>query len=77
MSKKTIVTVKLKPEVLDPQGQALKKNLNRVGYTSVSDVRVGKSIELVFDKVPSEAELKKICETVLSNPVIEVFEYES
>ena len=77
MSEKILIQVKLKPEVLDPQGQEIKKSLNRVGYSGVTNVRVGKSIELSFDKKPSESELKDICENVLSNPVIEVFRYES
>lgn len=77
MSYKTKVKIMLKPEVLDPQGQAIKKSLLRSGYKQINDVRVGKSIELVFDEKPSEEELKKLSETILSNPVIEVCSYES
>ncbi|MCI5073028.1 phosphoribosylformylglycinamidine synthase subunit PurS [bacterium] len=77
MSYKTKVKIMLKPEVLDPQGQAIKKSLLRSGYEQINDVRVGKSIELVFDEKPSDEELKKLSETILSNPVIEVCSYES
>jgi len=48
---KAIVTIKLKNVVLDPQGQAVLKSLEKLDYDFVTDVRVGKVIELEFEKV--------------------------
>ena len=54
--------------------------LKKMGFDDIEDVRVGKSIELTFDKDSNEEKakekIKEISEKVLSNPVIEDFEYE-
>ena len=63
-----------KPEILDPQGKAVLGALPRLGFTGVSDVRQGKRFELEFSgEVTPEvlAEIEKMAETLLSNPVIE------
>ncbi len=63
-----------KPEILDPQGKAVLGALPRLGFAGVSDVRQGKRFELEFDgEVTPEvlAEVEKMAETLLSNPVIE------
>ncbi len=63
-----------KPEILDPQGKAVLGALPRLGFTGVSDVRQGKRFELEFSgEVTPEvlAEVEKMAETLLSNPVIE------
>jgi phosphoribosylformylglycinamidine synthase subunit PurS len=63
-----------KPEILDPQGKAVLGALPRLGFTGVSDVRQGKRFELEFDgEVTPDvlAEVEKMAETLLSNPVIE------
>ena len=75
---KIIVEVMLKPEILDPQGQAIANALPRMGFsfTPVS-TRQGKRFELTFDHEPTDkemAEIKKAAETLLANPVIEIFE---
>lgn len=63
-----------KPEILDPQGKAVLGALPRLGFTGVTDVRQGKRFELEFaGEVTPEvlAEVEKMAETLLSNPVIE------
>jgi phosphoribosylformylglycinamidine synthase len=63
-----------KPEILDPQGKAVLGALPRLGFDGVTDVRQGKRFELEFegDVTPDVlAEVEKMAETLLSNPVIE------
>jgi phosphoribosylformylglycinamidine synthase len=70
---RVVVDVVLKPEILDPQGQAIVGALGRLGVHGVSDVRQGKHFELeVGDEVDDEA-IAKIADTLLANPVIEEF----
>ncbi|MDR0433169.1 MAG: phosphoribosylformylglycinamidine synthase subunit PurS [Bifidobacteriaceae bacterium] len=71
---KVIVEVSPKPEILDPQGKAVKAALIRLGYTGIDDVRQGKRFELTLDHPPADADLELITQaaiTLLSNPVIE------
>lgn len=63
-----------KPEILDPQGKAVHGALPRLGFTGVTDVRQGKRFELEIDGEVTDAvlaEVEKMAETLLSNPVIE------
>jgi len=66
-----VVDVVLKPEISDPQGQAVLGALGRLGHDSIRSVRQGKHFVLDVDGTPDEAELKQIAETLLANPVIE------
>jgi phosphoribosylformylglycinamidine synthase len=66
-----VVDVVLKPEISDPQGQAVLGALGRLGHGGISSVRQGKHFVLEVDGTPDEAELKQIAETLLANPVIE------
>ncbi|MBM9458476.1 phosphoribosylformylglycinamidine synthase subunit PurS [Nocardioides sp. zg-536] len=71
---RVVVAVMPKPEILDPQGKAVLGALPRLGFTGVTDVRQGKRFELELDgEVTDEvlAEVEKMAETLLSNPVIE------
>ena len=71
-----IVEVMLKPEILDPQGQAVASALPRVGFTFANSVRQGKRFEITMagDPTPAQlAEIEKAAETLLSNPVIETY----
>lgn len=71
---RVVVDVMLKPEILDPQGKAVHGALPRLGFTGVSDVRQGKRFELEVDGEVTDdvlAEVERIAETLLSNPVIE------
>lgn len=70
---RVVVDVVLKPEILDPQGQAIRGALGRLSITGVNDIRQGKHFELdVSDDVDDEA-LNRLADTLLANPVIEDF----
>jgi len=60
-----------KPEILDPQGQAIAGALGRLGFSGVASVRQGKHFELEVDDGLTDDELDKIAELLLANPVIE------
>ena len=62
-----------KPEILDPQGKAVLGALPRLGFSGVTEVRQGKRFELEVPVVDDAvlAEVEKMAETLLSNPVIE------
>lgn len=65
-----------KPELLDPQGQAVHKALGRLGLTGVASVRQGKRFEIEVEGQLTEerlAEMEHLAETLLSNPVIEEY----
>ncbi len=68
---RVIVDVLPKPEILDPQGQAVARAMDRLGVAGVADVRQGKHFELEVDDTVGDAELERIAETLLANPVIE------
>ncbi len=73
---KIIVEVMLKPEILDPQGQAVGKALPRLGFTFAQSVRQGKrfEIEVAGDPTPAMlADAEKAAEEFLANTVIESF----
>jgi len=71
---RVIVDVMLKPEILDPQGQAIARALPRLGFSGVSSVRQGKRFEIELEGAADEAalaEVRKMAETLLANTVIE------
>lgn len=68
---KVIVEVMLKPEILDPQGQAVASALPRLGFNFAKSVRQGKRFEIEVDGDVSIEEINKAAEMLLSNPVIE------
>jgi len=70
---RVVVDVVLKPEILDPQGQAILNAFRRLGVEGVQSVRQGKHFELELDDGADDAELTRIADTVLANPVIEDF----
>jgi len=74
---RVVVDVMPKPEILDPQGKAVLGALPRLGFKGVADVRQGKRFELeVKGEITHEvlAEIDKMAESLLSNPVIEDYE---
>ena len=76
---KANVYVTLKQEVLDPQGDAVRRALHALGFGDVKGVRVGKLIELELEGDSAEAvreELEAMCQKLLANPVIEDFKFE-
>jgi phosphoribosylformylglycinamidine synthase subunit PurS len=69
-----VVDVMLKPEILDPAGQAVANALPTLGFAPVSSLRIGKHIELEVDAESPEAALEqatKMADVLLANPVIE------
>jgi phosphoribosylformylglycinamidine synthase len=73
---RVVVDVMLKPEILDPQGQAIARALPDLGFTGVRTVRQGKRFELDLDEAATPALLdraRSMAETLLANPVIEDF----
>jgi phosphoribosylformylglycinamidine synthase len=72
MSRVTVDVV-LKPEILDPQGQAIAGALARLGISGVNDVRQGKHFELDVDEAVDDETIAKLADTLLANPVIETF----
>ena len=70
---RVVVDVVLKPEILDPQGQAILNAITRIGIDGVQDVRQGKHFELQVDDRLDDDVLAKLADTLLSNPVIETF----
>lgn len=78
MSKAKVV-VTLKRAVLDPQGRAVEQSLSRLGFDGVSDVRVGRFIELKLNGVNAAAARERVegmCKKLLANTVIEDFHIE-
>ena len=76
---KATVYVRLKGEVLDPQGDAVKRAMHTLGFEGVKGVRVGKLIEIEIDDAAAsapdlEARLKKMADEMLANTVIEDYE---
>lgn len=68
---KVVVHVMPKPEILDPQGQAIVGALGRLGFDGISDVRQGKRFELEVDDGIADDKLAEIAESLLANTVIE------
>ena len=71
-----VVDVMPKREILDPQGKAVLGALPRLGFEGVSDVRQGKRFEVEVDGDSTAdrlAEVRRMAETLLANPVIEDF----
>jgi phosphoribosylformylglycinamidine synthase len=73
------VHVMLKPGVLDVQGKAIEGALHGLGFAGVSEVRVGRVVELELaakDRGAAEAEVKAMCDRLLANTVIESYRAE-
>jgi phosphoribosylformylglycinamidine synthase len=73
---KATVLVRPKPGILDPQGEAVQSSLRQLGF-SVEDARIGKVVDLVLDgddREQAQAELERMCEQLLANPLIESYE---
>ncbi len=72
------VIIRLRKSVLDPAGEVIFRSLSRKGFNSVESTRLGKSAEIVFNAVPSselQSEIEEISAKILSNPLIEDFEF--
>lgn len=78
MSTRVRVHIFLKPGVLDVQGKAVEGALHGLGWAGVANARVGKLIEFDFDGGDGDpgTEVKRMCETLLANTVIESYRIE-
>lgn len=75
---KARIFVQLKASVLDPQGKAVTNSLHSLGYTSVTDTRVSKYIEMTLsetDQAKAAELVNSICDKLLANPNTEHYEY--
>ena len=70
------VLVRPKDGILDPQGEAVESSLRKLGF-DVQSVRVGKVIDVEVQAdgtAPARAELERMCDELLANPLIESYE---
>jgi phosphoribosylformylglycinamidine synthase len=70
--------VRPKAGILDPQGEAVESSLRHLGF-EVGQARVGKVIDLELaaeDEAAARAEIERMCEQLLANPLIESYEIE-
>jgi phosphoribosylformylglycinamidine synthase len=75
---KATVLVRPKAGILDPQGEAVESALEHLGF-AVSGARVGKVIDLEVeadDAAEAKAQVERMCEQLLANPLMESFEVE-
>ena len=73
---KATVLVRPKPGILDPQGEAVQRSLRQLGFP-VEEARVGRVVDLELDLGDADrtrAELERMCEQLLANPLIESYE---
>jgi phosphoribosylformylglycinamidine synthase subunit PurS len=73
---KAEVKVTLKKAVLDPQGSTVESAVRTLGYSNVTDVRIGKVIELQIEAESLEqarANVEELGRKILSNPIMETF----
>jgi phosphoribosylformylglycinamidine synthase len=70
------VLIRPKEGILDPQGQAVERALPALGYDDVSNVHVGRLVELDVGEGDGdvEARVREMCERLLANPLIESYE---
>ena len=69
------VHVALRSGIADPEGATIAGGLRSLGYTSVSEVRSGKSLRIAFeadDAAAAESTVADMCRRLLANPVMEV-----
>jgi len=75
---KATVLVRPKPGILDPQGEAVGSALGHLGF-EVEEARVGKVIDLELeaaDAAAAKAQVERMCEQLLANPLIESYSVE-
>lgn len=75
---KVKVHVMLKDDVLDPQGKTVSNALAHLGYSGLSRMKIGKYIEFLIDSDDEDfvkKQVNKMSKDVLSNPVIEKYEF--
>ena len=64
--------------LLDPQGKAVTHSMKNIGFTEVSNVRIGKHITLEIEVPSKEIAMERVneaCNKILTNPIMEGFDY--
>ena len=73
---KAVVLIRPKDGILDPQGEAVRQSLRKLGF-DVSNARVGRLVDLELaegDPVEANTAVERMCAELLANPLIESFE---
>lgn len=72
------VYVTYKDSVLDPQGEAVKGAVHRLGYEEIEEIRIGKYFEIKVtpNQQPLEDVIEEICDKLLANVTMETYRYE-
>jgi phosphoribosylformylglycinamidine synthase PurS subunit len=74
---KADISISPKEGILDPQGLAVLKALQNLGFAEVKEVRVGKFIKIELDNCDNPSgRIKRMCEELLHNPLIESYRFE-
>lgn len=76
---KARVTITLKKTIMDAQGQTVERALHNLGYEGVSDLRIGKYVEMNLDggsRDQLQSQVDEMCRRLLANPIIEDFRIE-
>jgi phosphoribosylformylglycinamidine synthase len=71
---KVRVLIRPKQGILDPQGQTVERALPALGFSGISEVRVGRLVEL---EAADSSQIAELCEQLLANPLIEDFEIQT
>jgi len=75
---KAKVLIKRRPSILDPQGKAVEIGARNLGLDNIKNTRIGKYIEFdidTSDKQEAEDEVNNYCKKLLSNPIMEDYEF--
>ena len=72
------VSIRLRPSVLDPAGEAIKSAAGKLGVDNVNSLRIGKLIDIHLEAAEKQEAIKKVellCDRLFANKVIEDYEY--
>ncbi len=72
------VSIRLRPSVLDPAGEAIKSAAGKLGVENVNSLRIGKLIDIHLEAAEKQEAIKKVellCDRLFANKVIEDYEY--
>ncbi len=75
---KAKIIITYRKSILDPQGKTVENSLHSLGFTSISNTRMGKYIEYEIntdDIKKAEEIVKETCVKLLANPVMEDYTY--
>lgn len=73
------VYVTYKESILDPQGEAVKGAVHRMGFDEIEDMRIGKYFEIKVsenDQRSVEEVIETVCDKLLANVVMETYRYD-